>query len=58
MYPPAENASGKKRMHRKEQTSEEELEGKWPAACVPLAGSGVRICPVETIKIDYCSVGK
>ena len=58
MYPPAENASEKKRRHRKEQTSEEELEGKWPAACVPLAGSGVRICPVETIKIDYCSVGK
>lgn len=58
MYPPAENASEKKRRHRKEQMSEEELEGKRPAACVPLAGSGERICPVETIKIDYCSVGK
>jgi hypothetical protein len=34
----------------------EELEGKRPAACVPLAGTGEYICPVEKIKIEYCSV--
>lgn len=38
--------------------SKEELEGKRPADCVPLAGSGEYICPVEKIKIEYCSVGK
>ena len=37
-------------------TRKEELEGKRPAACVPLAGTGEYICPVEKIKIEYCSV--
>ena len=37
-------------------TKKEELEGKRPAACVPLAGTGECICPVEKIKIEYCSV--
>ncbi len=27
-----------------------------PAACVPLTGSGVPICPVEGIKVEFCSV--
>jgi len=34
----------------------EEIEGKRPADCVPLAGSGVSLCAVEKIKVDYCSV--
>ena len=65
MYPPSSNfgnnGGGSKegrRKHTKKPMSKEELEGKRPAACVPLAGSGERICPVETIKVDYCSVGK
>lgn len=33
----------------------EEMEGKRPAACVPLAGTGEHICPVEKIKIEYCN---
>jgi glutathione gamma-glutamylcysteinyltransferase len=53
-------ATKKNRHHGKQHhpMTKEELEGKRPAACVPLAGSGEYICPVEKIKIEYCSVGK
>ncbi len=37
-------------------TKKEELEGKRSAACVPLAGTGECICPVEKIKIEFCLV--
>eukprot|EP00580_Thalassiosira_gravida_P014509 CAMPEP_0201682130 /NCGR_PEP_ID=MMETSP0494-20130426/51465_1 /ASSEMBLY_ACC=CAM_ASM_000839 /TAXON_ID=420259 /ORGANISM="Thalassiosira gravida, Strain GMp14c1" /LENGTH=499 /DNA_ID=CAMNT_0048165887 /DNA_START=70 /DNA_END=1566 /DNA_ORIENTATION=- len=62
MYPPPPSQSLSSKRHGKktndEPMSKEELEGKRPAACVPLAGSGERICPVEKIKVDFCSVGK
>ena len=59
MYPPSSNASnggGKKKRDSTKSRSIEELEGKRPAACVPLAGTGESICAVEKIKVDYCSV--
>ena len=59
MYPPSSNASnggGKKKRDSTKSSSIEELEGKRPAACVPLAGTGESICAVEKIKVDYCSV--
>eukprot|EP00804_Cyclotella_cryptica_P024826 CCRYP_001774-RA/>CCRYP_001774-RA protein AED:0.47 eAED:0.47 QI:0/-1/0/1/-1/1/1/0/264 len=34
----------------------EEKEGKRPAACVTVSGSGMTICPVEKIKVTYCPV--
>lgn len=58
MYPPSSNSGSsgggsKERLkHTKKPRSKEELEGKRPTACVPLAGSGERIYPVETIKVD------
>jgi len=57
MYPPSSNSgssgggSNERLKHMKRPKSKEELEGKRPTACVPLAGSGERICPVETIKL-------
>ncbi|KAL3762407.1 hypothetical protein ACHAW5_010701 [Stephanodiscus triporus] len=57
MFPPAKASKGKRRGTEK-PISTEELEGKRPAACVPLAGTGELICPVERIKIEYCSVKK
>lgn len=64
MFPPVKASEGKKRGTKeelegtKESISREELEGKRPAACVPLAGTGEHICPLERIKVEYCSVGK
>ncbi|KAK1744127.1 phytochelatin synthase [Skeletonema marinoi] len=51
MYPPTKGKHGSKK-----SLTVEEIEGKRPAACVPLAGSGVSLCAVEKIKVDYCSV--
>lgn len=51
MYPP----DGSRRSRRKDgELSKEEYEGKRPAEGVPLSGTGQRLCPVESIKIDYC----
>ncbi|KAL7544983.1 hypothetical protein ACHAWF_008357 [Thalassiosira exigua] len=56
MYPPlTPDRSGRKGKDLAKPRSKEELEGKRPATCVPLAGSGVLLCPVEKIKVDYCS---
>lgn len=51
MYPPRTN------QNRVKQTtlSVEEKEGKRLAACVPTAGSGVSICPMEDMKKEYCA---
>lgn len=46
-----------KNMHGTHPMRKEEMEGKRPAACVPLAGTGEHICPVEKIKIEYCNCG-
>ena len=54
MYPPRSNNKSKGGKRR----TKEEYEGKRPAACVPLAGTGESICAMEKIKIDYCSVKK
>lgn len=51
MYPPTKGKSGSKK-----HLTVEEIEGKRPADCVPLAGSGVSLCAVEKIKVDYCSI--
>lgn len=50
MSPPARN----RKIDERSMTNEER-EGKRPAECVPLAGSGMSICPVEKIKVEYCS---
>lgn len=52
MYPPTNGKHG----GSKKSLTVEEIEGKRPAACVPLAGSGVPLCAVEKIKVDYCRV--
>lgn len=53
MYPPpAAKASDDMKIIKQKKT--EELEGKRPAVCVPLAGTGDFICPVEKIKVLYC----
>mmetsp|Transcript_11450 Transcript_11450/g.18834 ORF Transcript_11450/g.18834 Transcript_11450/m.18834 type:complete len:439 (+) Transcript_11450:107-1423(+) len=51
MYPPTKGTHGSKK-----SLTVDEIEGKRPAACVPLAGSGVSLCAVEKIKLDYCSI--
>ena len=56
MFPPVKASEGKRRSAEK-PISREELEGKRPAACVPLAGTGERICAVERLKIEYCTAG-
>jgi len=53
MYPPINGKNGSKK-----SLTIEEIEGKRPAECVPLAGSGVPLCAVEKIKVDYCRVNK
>jgi glutathione gamma-glutamylcysteinyltransferase len=53
MYPPHAVHKG----NAKAKTVGEQ-EGKRPAACVPMAGSGTPLCPVEKIKVGYCSVDK
>ena len=60
MYPPLNDTISRygKRERNNMPMSKEEHEGKRPAACVQLAGSGKSVCPMEKIKIDYCSVGK
>jgi glutathione gamma-glutamylcysteinyltransferase len=57
MFPPA-NAKIKVRQRgtNEQVLVKEELEGKRPAVCVPLSGTGECICPVEKIKIEFCSV--
>ncbi|KAL3796488.1 hypothetical protein ACHAWO_011360 [Cyclotella atomus] len=50
MYPPPI-----KKLNTRPMTVEE-MEGKRPAACVPLAGSGESICPMEKIKKEYCTL--
>lgn len=52
MYPPTTKGT----RGPKKSLTLEEIEGKRPAACVPLASSGVSLCAVEKIKVDYCSV--
>lgn len=56
MYPPT--TKGKYHHHdgAKKSWTVDEIEGRRPAACVPLAGSGVPLCAVEQMKVDYCSV--
>jgi hypothetical protein len=56
MYPPP--AAKSDDMSKIKLKKTEEVEGKRPASCVPLAGTGDFICPVEKIKVEYCSVGK
>ena len=51
MYPPTKRKRGPNRSF-----TVEEIEGKRPAACVPLAGSQDPLCAMEKIKVDYCSV--
>ena len=50
MYPPETNKEQKLTSR-----SVEEMEGKRLAACVPSAGSGVPICPMESMKKEYCA---
>ena len=57
MYPPPA-AKVSDDMSKIKLKKTEEVEGKRPASCVPLAGTGDFICPVEKIKVEYCSVGK
>jgi hypothetical protein len=54
--PPAGKASDDMSKIKLKKT--EELEGKRLSSCVPLAGTGDFICPVEKIKVEYCSVSK
>lgn len=52
MYPPPTKG---KYLDSKKPLTIEEMEGKRPADCVPLAASGIPICAVEQIKVEYCS---
>lgn len=52
MYPPP---TKRKSHDSKKPLTVEEMEGKRPADCVPLAASGIPICAVEQIKVEYCS---
>jgi len=57
MYPPEKKEDNDNSHHKKKRgRNKEEMEGKRPAACVPLAGTGGRICAVERIKVEYCPV--
>jgi glutathione gamma-glutamylcysteinyltransferase len=57
MYPPPA-AKASDDMSKIKLKKTEELEGKRPSSCVLLAGTGGFICPVEKIKVEYCSVSK
>mmetsp|Transcript_5015 Transcript_5015/g.10317 ORF Transcript_5015/g.10317 Transcript_5015/m.10317 type:complete len:630 (+) Transcript_5015:68-1957(+) len=56
MFPPTEKCGVSKNSGNHQARSIEAREGKRPAVCVPLTGSGIPICPVEGIKVEYCSV--
>ncbi|KAL9190952.1 hypothetical protein ACHAXT_000658 [Thalassiosira profunda] len=58
MYPPSNNARRDADPDTAKHWTKEEMEGKRPAATVPESGSGTSLCPVEAIKIDFCSAGQ
>ena len=51
MYPPDIN-----RRQKSKTRTVEEMEGKRLAGCVPLAGSGMPLCPMENMKKEYCAI--